>query len=130
MKKFFLVVMSLVLAMFSTGVFAADPCPQGASCSENYILTGTAAQTTTPPPVEKVVEARSRILDKTRVFQETSSVCIYSQLDYKLEAWLEERPEVVVERKEFLAPAYKQKHAGSAFSNECTTTLVVHYRKK
>lgn len=131
MKKFFAVI--LAAAVNCSVAFAADP-------NENLILKEVTVQPTSQPAqamknlsVEKVAEARTRVLDKTHVISDTSpSVCLYSSLDAKLDAWLVERPEIVVDRKEFLTPAYKPRvgTSGKITSLDCTTTLVVHYRKK
>lgn len=100
--------------------------------------TGMVAKKPSPEEIatyqKTVGVARERDHDKTVVFTKTSEsgTCYYWELDNKLDEMLIKSPDVVVDKKEFLAPAYViakiSQNSGNVY-NKCTVTLVVHYHK-
>ena len=104
------IVAALAVSVFSTAVFAAVPCPQGMSCSENYqmqipqVAKSAEKKELSPEQIatrqKEVSEARKRDLDKTLVYTKTSQTdnCLYWELDSKVDDLLIKNPDIVVDR--------------------------------
>jgi len=157
MKKFFVIMMVTMFAFsLSSVAFADGSKPQDAvftvSSSAGFKLTATkivfennsSAKMATEKkwseytPEEKaayqasVKEARKRGGATMVVFNETSSSCGYSTLESNLNKWLIKFPNLIIDKKEFLAPAWKVVRVSTygRASSECTVALVVTYHKK
>jgi hypothetical protein len=115
--------------MMSIEQISQQPCPPGASCSENYILNDPRKpRTVNNEGLQKLIqESKKRDMDKTRVFSHNSrtSVCSFSSLDSIYERWLAGEHNAIVDRKEYLSPAFAMTNNGK--SVECTLVLVVHF---
>lgn len=137
--------MAVFFSFLAAGLTLAAEQPR--SSSENFSMpiaqTGTAkaAGKKKEPTAEEVVAhqkafavARERDHDKTFVITITSETgtCYYHDFDTKLDDFLIDNPDMIVDRKEFPAPAYRIKKiiqgTGSVF-NQCTAIMVVHYHK-
>jgi hypothetical protein len=139
--SFFFGLVVLFAASLSTATFAAEPCPQGSSCSEHYELKGTV--TTISQVTEKKVltaeeleayrialaKASSRDHDQVAIIKgKNSTICAYPTDQFN--NWLIETPDVVVDRKEFPAPVSHNWGTSGHPHNECTAFIIVHYHKK
>ncbi len=139
--------MAALFSVLAAGLaLAAEPCPPGMACSENYemripqtakqpvIKDGGDTAATVAAYQKAVAEARERDLDKTVLYIKTSQTdtCLYWELDRKVDELLMKDPTVIIDRKEFLAPAFSiekiSRYDGKSY-NKCTVTLVVHYHK-
>lgn len=143
MKKFFLTLVAAFLTLSSVA-FAAQDCPPGSSCSENYILTPTNVGVVAKPEpiVEKkgptkeevaayqkqIDEASIRDNDLIKVFTRKSlSDNCYAPTD-DFYRWLIGNKDVVVDKKEVLPPTYYTWNNNR--STGCMVVMVIHYHKK
>jgi len=149
MKNLMVVVlMGMFFAVLAAGLTLAaeQPCQTGQSCSENFTMpvaqTGPmknapkkSASAEEAAAYQKAVAiARERDYDRTVVFTKTSDIgiCYYWELENKIDEWLIRATDVVVDKKEYLSPAFSiekiNQNTGKVY-NRCTSTIIVHYHK-
>jgi len=143
-------VMGMFFAVLAAGLtFAAEPCPTGQSCSENFStpVPQTSAEIKAVKQVqaspeeiaasvaifEKATKRDGDHLIKRFIFESKVEACLWASLESDVFNWLIRNEDFVIDRKEYAAPSYKvirvSKLDGKA-SSQCATMIVVHYHKK